>query len=339
MHELKNLEDLTVRNKTQRVEFKKSRKFKELSWKKNTNRRTKLQNRPNLSVLKAWNCTLSITTRTSKIESLYIHFDNPPVESVAPLDVGTWAWKLRSRMSKDGLSSLFLLRRGSALLICLSIRQVVAFANRAFRRQARVTLPWLAYMLEGGTKVTILRGGKWPEMAKGDTRQGVERGQERLTEILGDVDEERFRTSWVGQKNPRPAEREREREKASELSNHGAIFIMSTLLWSLKNNMHSCVIVWPLSIQLCPFVVHFIPVNMADQLTDDQISEFQRAFGLFDEDGDGLSLSCFLVLFILRRGLQQLSFLSPTVFVARIALTVSEKFLHYPQFDFSFLTA
>ncbi|KAI6685406.1 hypothetical protein NL676_031319 [Syzygium grande] len=41
---------------------------------------------------------------------------------------------------------------------------------------------------------------------------------------------------------------------------------------------------------------------MADRLTDDQISEFRRAFGLFDEDGDGLSLCCFLVLFILRRG-------------------------------------
>ncbi|XP_056165994.1 calmodulin-7-like [Syzygium oleosum] len=51
--------------------------------------------------------------------------------------------------------------------------------------------------------------------------------------------------------------------------------------------MHSCVIVRPLSTQLCPFVVHFVPVNMADRFTDDQISEFRRAFGLFDEDGDG----------------------------------------------------
>jgi calmodulin len=29
---------------------------------------------------------------------------------------------------------------------------------------------------------------------------------------------------------------------------------------------------------------------MADQLTDDQISEFKEAFSLFDKDGDGLSL-------------------------------------------------
>jgi calmodulin len=30
---------------------------------------------------------------------------------------------------------------------------------------------------------------------------------------------------------------------------------------------------------------------MADQLTDDQISEFKEAFSLFDKDGDGSSLS------------------------------------------------
>lgn len=30
---------------------------------------------------------------------------------------------------------------------------------------------------------------------------------------------------------------------------------------------------------------------MADQLTDDQISEFKEAFSLFDKDGDGLFLS------------------------------------------------
>ena len=28
-------------------------------------------------------------------------------------------------------------------------------------------------------------------------------------------------------------------------------------------------------------------VEMADQLTDDQISEFKEAFSLFDKDGDG----------------------------------------------------
>ena len=29
---------------------------------------------------------------------------------------------------------------------------------------------------------------------------------------------------------------------------------------------------------------------MADQLTDDQISEFKEAFSLFDKDGDGMFL-------------------------------------------------
>lgn len=33
---------------------------------------------------------------------------------------------------------------------------------------------------------------------------------------------------------------------------------------------------------------------MADQLTDDQISEFKEAFSLFDKDGDGFSLSLFI---------------------------------------------
>ncbi|GFS37821.1 calmodulin 3 [Actinidia rufa] len=33
---------------------------------------------------------------------------------------------------------------------------------------------------------------------------------------------------------------------------------------------------------------------MADQLTDDQISEFKEAFSLFDKDGDDLSAkSCY----------------------------------------------
>jgi len=31
--------------------------------------------------------------------------------------------------------------------------------------------------------------------------------------------------------------------------------------------------------------------GMAEQLTDDQISEFKEAFSLFDKDGDGASLS------------------------------------------------
>lgn len=36
---------------------------------------------------------------------------------------------------------------------------------------------------------------------------------------------------------------------------------------------------------------------MADQLTDDQISEFKEAFSLFDKDGDGLTFSRFSILF------------------------------------------
>lgn len=38
---------------------------------------------------------------------------------------------------------------------------------------------------------------------------------------------------------------------------------------------------------------------MADQLTDEQISEFKEAFSLFDKDGDGLSLLIFLLLDLL----------------------------------------
>ena len=38
---------------------------------------------------------------------------------------------------------------------------------------------------------------------------------------------------------------------------------------------------------------------MADQLTDDQISEFKEAFSLFDKDGDGsLSLSYYSFSFL-----------------------------------------
>ena len=35
---------------------------------------------------------------------------------------------------------------------------------------------------------------------------------------------------------------------------------------------------------------------MADQLTDDQISEFKEAFSLFDKDGDGPILSLSLII-------------------------------------------
>jgi hypothetical protein len=37
--------------------------------------------------------------------------------------------------------------------------------------------------------------------------------------------------------------------------------------------------------------------TMADQLTDDQISEFKEAFSLFDKDGDGHNLSLFSFFF------------------------------------------
>lgn len=38
---------------------------------------------------------------------------------------------------------------------------------------------------------------------------------------------------------------------------------------------------------------------MADQLTDDQISEFKEAFSLFDKDGDGLIWSLWLLFWFL----------------------------------------
>ncbi|KAI3756657.1 hypothetical protein L1987_56479 [Smallanthus sonchifolius] len=48
----------------------------------------------------------------------------------------------------------------------------------------------------------------------------------------------------------------------------------------------------PLPITILPSLLHFIRTlffssTMADQLTDDQISEFKEAFSLFDKDGDG----------------------------------------------------
>ena len=39
---------------------------------------------------------------------------------------------------------------------------------------------------------------------------------------------------------------------------------------------------------------------MADQLTDDQISEFKEAFSLFDKDGDGMLSPQIFVPFIVR---------------------------------------
>ncbi|WZZ90535.1 hypothetical protein YC2023_119114 [Brassica napus] len=41
---------------------------------------------------------------------------------------------------------------------------------------------------------------------------------------------------------------------------------------------------------------------MADQLTDDQISEFKEAFSLFDKDGDGMLSPQIFVPFIVRLG-------------------------------------
>lgn len=37
---------------------------------------------------------------------------------------------------------------------------------------------------------------------------------------------------------------------------------------------------------------------MADQLTDDQISEFKEAFSLFDKDGDGQIFLLLLLILI-----------------------------------------
>jgi Ca2+-binding EF-hand superfamily protein len=37
---------------------------------------------------------------------------------------------------------------------------------------------------------------------------------------------------------------------------------------------------------------------MADQLTDDQITEFKEAFSLFDKDGDGMFLDLSFALFL-----------------------------------------
>ena len=48
---------------------------------------------------------------------------------------------------------------------------------------------------------------------------------------------------------------------------------------------------------------------MADQLTDEQISEFKEAFSLFDKDGDGLfSRIPFLSLALLSLDLIPISF-------------------------------
>ena len=45
---------------------------------------------------------------------------------------------------------------------------------------------------------------------------------------------------------------------------------------------------------------------MADQLTDDQISEFKEAFSLFDKDGDGQII--LLLLLVLIKNLQMIRF-------------------------------
>lgn len=45
---------------------------------------------------------------------------------------------------------------------------------------------------------------------------------------------------------------------------------------------------------------------MADQLTDDQISEFKEAFSLFDKDGDGIFFFPFIIFFLPQ--IQSLSF-------------------------------
>ena len=50
--------------------------------------------------------------------------------------------------------------------------------------------------------------------------------------------------------------------------------------------------------------------TMADQLTDDQISEFKEAFSLFDKDGDGLLFSQISRLFVFLRSCFVLIFYS-----------------------------
>ena len=42
------------------------------------------------------------------------------------------------------------------------------------------------------------------------------------------------------------------------------------------------------------FIADSVGEGMADQLSDDQISEFKEAFSLFDKDGDGINfIFCF----------------------------------------------
>ena len=54
---------------------------------------------------------------------------------------------------------------------------------------------------------------------------------------------------------------------------------------------------------------------MADQLTDDQISEFKEAFSLFDKDGDGPILSLSLSLIIIN---YQIYFFDRSTFFLRL---------------------
>ncbi|KAE9619852.1 putative EF-hand domain pair protein [Lupinus albus] len=66
---------------------------------------------------------------------------------------------------------------------------------------------------------------------------------------------------------------------------------------------------------------------MADQLTDDQISEFKEAFSLFDKDGDGL---CHLFVFLTLFDFNDTFFYDSCFFVIR-------KLFRLLNFDYCFL--
>ena len=64
---------------------------------------------------------------------------------------------------------------------------------------------------------------------------------------------------------------------------------------------------------------------MADQLTDDQISEFKEAFSLFDKDGDGPILSLSLSLIIINYQIyffDRSTFFPPSMFFSIIAASL-----------------
>ena len=74
---------------------------------------------------------------------------------------------------------------------------------------------------------------------------------------------------------------------------------------------------------------------MADQLTDEQISEFKEAFSLFDKDGDGLfSRIPFLSLALLSLDLIPISFFFLTLLIILLKFLI---FSSLGVFSFHFL--